>query len=598
MATKKISTTELDFDAIKTNLKRYLQDQDQFSDYDFDGAGLSLLLDVLAYNTHYNALYTNLAVNEAFLDSASKRASVVSKAKELGYVPRSARSATAKVNAVFTLNNISAPNLYELPRGTLFTSSINGKQYNFVTVDSNVAVKSNGKYSFNNIEIKEGKNLTIRYSVSSISRFIIPNANADISTLRVRVQDTAQASTYSTFVSSTSILDVDGTTPVYFIKEIDNQLYEVEFGNGVIGKALESGNVVVLDYIVTEGSKANGCSSFTYNGAQVADSSVVTSLVQAAIGGQEPEDIDSIKWNAPRAYASQNRCVTLDDYRYLILQNFSNADSVNVWGGESNYPPSYGDVFISIKPTEGTTLSDSEKSYLLNDVIGPRKIVTIHPKLVDPSYINMEMDVTVYYNPNATARTANDIITIVKDTILNYDNDNLNTFGAVFKQSALSRLIDYSEDSIASNIITFKLHRFLPVNYNQVSQYVINLANPIYNSGVPEESIVTTGFYVLGQSKICYIDDLPAENSNTGTLRMFYYEINGVKTVVKNIGTVDYSAGVINLNDIVITDIVGENLDFIIKTQSQDVASVRNQIVNIDPTMLTVNVIVDKPADQ
>lgn len=595
---KKIKTTELDFDSIKNSLKEYLRGQQQFSDFDFDGSGLSVLLDVLAYNTHYNALYTNLAINEAFLDSASKRSSVVSKAKEIGYVPRSARSATAKVNVTFTLNNPTAPNVYELPRGTRFSTSINGTTYRFVTADSIIATKSNNRYVFSNVELKEGVNLYNRYTVQPGVKFYIPNQNADLSTLRVRVQEHSQSSVYTTYNPATSLLSVDGDTLVYFVKELADQQYEIEFGNGVVGKALEIGNVVTLDYIVCSGSNANSCKTFSYEGNPIADSTVSVVTVQAAVGGDEPEDIETIKWNAPRAYAAQNRCVTLDDYRHMILQNYPNAQSVNVWGGESNYPPSYGDVFISILPTEGETLSESEKSYLLNDVLGPRRVVTVHPKFVDPSYINLELAVTFYYNPRQTSRSAEDLVSIVKEAVLLYDASTLNKFGAVYKQSALSRAIDLSEQSIVSSVITFKMHREMPVTYNRAVKYTINLGNPIFNAGSPDEAVISTGFFVLGQSETVYIDDVPAENSPIGTLRLFYYNASGRKEFVRNVGTVDYQAGLLQIDDILITNIVGNQLKFVFKGESQDVASVRNQIVSIAPSMMTVTPVIDKSADE
>jgi hypothetical protein len=602
MAVKHIPTTELGFEEIKQSLKQHfmdLQNQGQFTDYDFDGSGLTLLLDVLAYNTHYNALYTNLAINEAFLDSASKRGSVVSKAKELGYTPRSARSALATITMDFVLPSIptSVANTLEIPRGTVFTSTKDGVQYTFVTAESVDTVRTGNLYRFTNLALREGINLVNRIVAGPGIQFFIPNPNADISTLRVTVQDTAQSSTFQTYNPSTSLLTIDSTSPVYFIKEIDGGLYEIEFGDGVLGKSLEVGNVVTLDYIVCSGADANGCSTFTYAGPQFANTTTSITTTKIASSGDASESIEMIKWNAPRAFASQNRCVTLDDYKYIILSNYPNAVSVNVWGGEQNVPPSYGDVYISVRPVEGETLSDSEKDYLLNDIIGPRKLVTMHPKFVDPAYIDLIMNVSFYYDPLQTTRSATELSAIVRDTILAYDQDVLNRFSSIYKQSVLSRLIDTSEAGIVSNTITFKARRQLDVVFNRAQQYTINLGNPIYNSGVAEESITTTGFRVIDTQQVCYLEDVPT-GTTSGDLKLFYYDLTGKKVILKTAGTVDYSRGIVSLDDIIITDVLNSQLMFDFKLQSQDVVSARNQIVNINSSTLSITPIIDKPADQ
>ena len=593
MATnRKINTTELDFDSIKENFKEYLRGQDQFSDYDFEGSGLSVLLDVLAYNTHYNALYQNLAINEAFLDSASKRASVVSKAKELGYTPQSAKSSTAVVNVTFINNQLDAPAFVEIPRFTVFSTQLNSKTYKFYTVDSYLAYRQDNQYIFRNIILKEGTVLQQRRIIDRENSVVLPNPNVDLATLRVTVQETAQSSQFEVFVRSDKLIELDFDSKVYFVKEIDNGLYELEFGNGVLGKSLEPGNIVTVTYIVGSQDEPNGARTFTYGGSLASNTQSFVTTIDVAFGGTGPESVDDIKWNAPRAYASQNRCVTLDDYKTIVLSQYPNAQSINVWGGEQNNPPSYGDVFISIKPESSEALSEIEKDLILNDIIGSRRVVTLHPKLVDPEYLYVVHETSFYYDSNLTNKLPSELKSIVAQTIEKYNDDNLNRFDGILKFSTLSGLVDASDPSIKSNITTLKVHREIIPNYNQLTQYVIDIGNPIYNAGGAEESIISMGINVLNVPRVAYIDDVSSLDKDRGTLRLFYYEGNN-KIVIKNIGYVIYSKGLIVIDDLIITGISDVVFKLIIKPQSNDVVSARNQIVAIKPELSTITPIVE-----
>ena len=356
MANKNITTAELDFDAIKSNIKTFLQGQDAFQDYDFEGAGLSVLMDILAYNTHYNALYTNLAVNESFIDSASKRSSVVSRAKEIGYVPHSATGATATVNIVVS-GTTSSPATLTLPAYSSFSTTIDGKSYTFYTTEAIVTSLASAKYTFTGVNIKEGNPLTFKYTVADGVQYIIPNTDVDLSTLKVRVQDNATSSVFNTFINQEEIINLDSTSQVYFVKEIEGQLYELEFGNDTIGKALANGNVVNLTYMTTNRTAANGAKVFTYTGSTLLGGTVAVTTTTPAVGGADIETIESIRYNAPRAYSSQNRAVTVEDYKSLIFRLYPEADTVNAWGGEDNVPASYGRVYLSIKPTSTTVLT-------------------------------------------------------------------------------------------------------------------------------------------------------------------------------------------------------------------------------------------------
>lgn len=593
---KRIQTSELDFDAIKTNLKAYLQGQDQFADYDFEGSGMSVLLDVLALNTHYNALYTNLAVNESFLDSSSKRASAVSKAKELGYVTKSARAATAQVTVTFINDTPPESGIEEIPKNTAFYARYGDKQFSFYTTSSTIGSYDGNQCILEGVTIKEGTPLVFQYLYTAGTRIVIPNPNVDTSSIRIVVQENAQTSSYTNFNEATSIIGAGPTTPVYFLKELEDELYEVEFGNGVIGQALAEGNIITIEYNVCSGSTPNGVYTFTYGGTLSSGATAYVVTTEAAVGGAEIESVDSIKWNAPRMYASQNRCVTLEDYKTVISSLYPQANSINVWGGETANPPSYGDVFISIQPTANDYLTQAEKDYLLNDILGPRKMVTVHPKIVDPIHLHVAMDVSFYYNPQDTARTAADLSSLVRAAVLNYNTTNLNRFGSILRHSALTRTVDAAEPSIQNSIITLKIRRDVTVTFNQMTQYTVDLGNPIYNSGVPEESILSNGLNVLNIPWVVYLDDLPTEGTDYGVVRMFYYAA-GKKTVIKNVGTVQYSTGLIQLTDLIITGLVDSDFIFTIKPQSNDIASVRNQVVSIREDLLTITPNIDKAAD-
>lgn len=595
---KRINVTDLDFDQIKANLKNFLKGQSEFSDYDFEGSAMSVLLDVLAYNTHYNALYNNLSINEMFLDSASKRNSVISRAKELGYTPRSSVSATAKVNLTIT-SPTAGPSVVTIPAYSQFNTVINGTQYSFYTKESLSAVGASTSYTLNDVVLTEGTPLTYRYEVNSGTRYIIPNTNVDLSTLRVRVQENASSSTYFAYTLSTSIVDADSTTKVFWVKEIDDGLYEVTFGDGILGKSVVSGNIVHFDYFTSNQDAANGARLFSYAGSPpYTGASVSVTTTSVAAGGATPEDLDSIKFNAPRSYAAQNRAVTPDDYRALIYANFSDAASVAVWGGEDNDPPIYGKTFISVKPKTALKLTVQQKSEIINTILAQRNIVSITPEIIDADFINVALTTTVYYNERDTVRTSNDIANIVRDTILNYNDTDLQKFEGVFRYSKLSRLIDAAEPSIVSNITTVLIRRKVAPRYNVSAEYTINVINPIYTEGVPEGAVSSTGFYIQGSDKIHYIED-----DGFGNIALFYHgaaDANSAGSTTTHIvvnpkiGTVDYAKGVINIKNLNITGLADIDFEITIKPESNDVVSAFTQIAQIATDHLVVTAIADK----
>lgn len=592
-ANKKINIAELDFDAIKANLKEFLKGQSEFQDYDFEGSGLSVLLDVLAYNTHYNALYDNLAVNELFLDSAVKRNSVVSLAKTLGYTPRSAKCATATVNVQITSVN-QGPSVAIIPAFSPFTTTIDGKNYTFYNRAPLSATGPATVYQINNATITQGEYLTYRFTVSDNGRYIIPNANVDLETLRVRVQENAQSSDFQTYTQSTSLVEADSESRVYWVKEIDDGLYELVFGNGIIGTSLVSGNVINIDYFVSGLDAPNGARVFQYAGNPAIDGAVTSVyVVTPASGGAEPEDVQSIKFNAPRMYAAQNRAVTTDDYKTIIYNNFAEAKSVAVWGGEDNNPPTYGKTYVCVKPKSATKLTNQQKSDIVNTILASKNVVSVTPEVLDPEYLNIALNVTIYYNPRNTIRTASEIENLVRDTIFNYDDSDLQRFDGVYRHSKLSRLIDATEPSILNNNTTVLIRRKIAARYNVSAQYLLNIVNPIYTTGLPEDVIYTTGFFIAGSDTVHYLDD-----DGVGNMRLYYIGASAEKIIVDpTIGTVDYANGIINIKNLHITAMADIDFEVSIKPMSYDVVSAYTQIAEIARDHLTIRAIPDETAN-
>lgn len=606
---KRIKVSELDFDAIKQNLKTYLQGQDQFSDYDFEGSGLSVLLDILAYNTHYNAIYTNLAFNEMFLDSASKRSSVVSIAKTLGYLPRSATCSRATVNARIS-SPTSSPDVATMPALQPFTCTVDNKSFTFYNLEDVTIARSGGSYVFNNLEIVQGTPLTYKYTYVPGTKFKVPNANVDLSTLTVTMQETSTSDIYYNYVNASDLTDVTSISRVYFIKEIDDGLYELEFGDGVLGMALETGNVITLSYFVSSLEEPNGAKTFTYSGANILGSPLSVTTVGAATGGAVAEDMTSIKFNAPRMYSAQNRAVTPDDYKAIVYNKFPEAQSVQVWGGEDGIATGisvgysnattagiktsqYGKVFICVKPIDAVKLTNQQKETITTEILQQRNIITVFPEIVDPEYFNIELDVSVYYNPKSTPKSALQIENLVKEAILNYNDTELERFDSILRYSKLLKIIDSADPAIANNITKLQIHHPHSPVYNVSTQYILKMINPISKEGTADNpSFYTTGFYVPSSTRVHYLDD-----DANGNIRLYYLDDAFNKVIVNpTIGQTNYELGEIVVRNLTITALEGSVYDWVIRPESYDVVSALNQIVQIDPSYLTVTAIADETA--
>jgi hypothetical protein len=587
MANNKINVSDLDFDLIKSNLKEFLKSQDQFTDYDFEGSGLSVLLDVLAYNTHYNAMYTNLAINEMFLDSASKRDSVVSIANNYGYLPVSRTAARANISMTVPVGSNTSGTL-SLPKFSPFTSTVSGVEYSFYTTAEILGLRNeaNSTYVFSSIDLYEGKPVVERFNLLENTKIILQNQNIDVSTIKVSVQNPTSLNTTS-YKYSEKALTLTPTSEVYFIREIEGQYYHIYFGKDNLGKEPLLGSVVTIEYIVTNGAAANGIKLFTYGGQSFGNPPTITVNAIGA-GGREAESIDEIKYNVSHKYKVQDRAVTAADYADIIKTNYADIDAINCWGGDTMDPPIYGKVYICIKPQSSLFLTLSEKNSIIEDIIKPKAMLGIFPTMVDPIYNTIQLETTVYYNPNLTNKSASQIEQAVRQSIIDYNDMYLQKFDGVLRYSRLIRAIDDSDPAIINNISTITLRRIVDVVFNLSTSYTVQLNNPIYKSGVPEQAVMTTGFYINNGQTVYYIDD-----DGVGNLRLFYYnQLDYTKVFVNStIGTVNYITGELKVTSLFVSGLTGSDFEFIIKTQSNDIISKHNQIVNIDPTYLTINVV-------
>ena len=585
----RIQVSELDYNQIRENLKTFLRGQDKFSDYDFEGSALSTLIDVLAYNTHYNALYTNLAVNEMFLDSASKRNSVVSIANNFGYLPKSAVTSQARINVTLTQANAVNNTMY-IPKLSSFQASVDNVQYSFYTLSDYVADRVGNTYTFSNVDIYEGVPQTSLFVCTEAEqRFTLPNQNIDIDTITITVQQTGEKPDYIKYTRATDVLHVGLDSKIFFLKELEDGYIQVYFGSGGIGVPIQTGNIVTVQYMVTSKDLANGASTFIYTGPGLGG--VVTcSTVNPSYGGKAEETIDQIKYNVSQAFFDQNRAVTPGDYTALIKRYYTNLDSISVWGGEDNDPPQYGKVYISIKPSTGPYLTPTEKAYIVEKILKPNNVVSVTPEILDPTYMELEINTTVYYNKNKTTRSIDDIKNSVISAITKYRDDNLKKFDGIFRMSRFSAAIDNCDQAIVSNITTHRVFCEMTPKYNISADYKLNIVNPIYNERVPEEAFKSSGFYLDNTSTVYYMDD-----DGLGKIRVYSVVEGTGQKIIKNssIGTIDYNSGLISIKGLKITNLVDPNFYFIIKTQSFDVASVRSQIVDIPNSRITVNVIQD-----
>ena len=618
-----LNFTGLDFDQIKTTLKDYLKSNSDFTDYDFEGSNLSSILNVLAYNTYITSYNANMVSNEVFIDSATLRENVVSLARNIGYLPRSKKASRAQVSFFCDISSVSpTPPTVVLKKGAVVGTSkqFGGQSFVFgITEDKSVSVVD-GVASFNDVEVFEGQVIEQTFEFSSrnpFNKFILSNAGIDLETLKVSVKPSPNSSVSLVYARQDDLFDaksgstITGDSPIYFIQEIADEQYELIFGDGIFGKALQDGNQIVVSYIKTAGGPANGISNFSFSGKLTYtrnDSTVnVTSGISlvtsngSTSGGQEIESTESVKKYAPQIYATQNRALTANDYEILIPNKiYPETESISVYGGEELIPPQYGKVFISIKPRTGDFVSNAIKENIKRD-LKKYSVAGIVPVILDLKYLFIETDSKVYYNVNLAKNVAN-VSSLARANVNKYgESAELNRYGARFKYSKFLKIIDQSHESISSNITTIQIRRDLRIAENQFAEYAIDFGNEFHISSMQGYNIRSSAFKVLDIVDDVYLFDIPDSDKKRGRISLFSLpgdRSSPAVVVRRNIGVIDYKKGRITLNPINIVSGKPKDsvqiLEISATPESNDVIGLQDLYLQLDRS--NVDMIVDEIA--
>ena len=608
-----VNFTDLDFDQIKASLQDYLRENSNFTDYDFEGSNLSSIVDVLAYNTYINSYNANMISNEVFIDSATLRENVVALARNIGYTPRS-RTASKAIISFFvdTTNFGTKPVTLTLKKGVVTTSSavLGSTSYAFCIPNDITVPVVDGIATFNNVTIYEGTFLTSNFTVSSLTpappaRYILENANIDTSSLEVTVRDTQSSTSAKKFIFSDTLIEVTSSSRVYFLQEVEDQRYEVIFGDGVFGEALKSQNYIEVSYITSNGEAANGISSFTYNGRIVDNNNnlvskgiSIISTVNESVGGKEIESVDSIKRYAPKIYSTFNRAVTAADYEALIPKIYPETQSISAFGGEELNPPQYGKVFLTIKPFYGPYVPESIKNNL-NTMLRKYSVAGIVTEIQDLKYLYIEAHINAYFNPNLTP-SADSVKTVVLNNVNSYaDSAEMNKYGARFKYSKFQAVVDNSNAAVTSNITKIEIRRDLMPSLNQNVEYELCFGNAFYIKSSQGYNIRSSGFNVYGINDTVYLSDIPNEDQSTGNLFLFSLESRNNPTIVAdNIGTIDYQRAEILIKPINITGTSKkvQNISIIEISacpKSNDIIGLQDLYLQLDVSNTTVDMIPD-----
>ena len=612
-----VNFTNLDFDQIKTTLKNYLKANSNFTDYDFEGSNLSTILDVLAYNTYITSYNANMVANEVFIDSATLRENVVSLARNIGYVPKSRKAATSTVSFFVDTSSITPPPVsLTLHKGPIASTSgsFGNQSFVFSILEDITVPVFNNIASFDEIKIYEGVLLTSNFTYNPRNpnqRYILPNSGIDTDLISAIVRPNETSTISVKYNLQNSLFNVNSESEVYYIQEIEDERYELIFGDGVFGKALEDGNYIQVSYIVSNGDSGNGIGQFTFSGRLSYTRNSITYNITSGIsllttglissGGESIEPVESIRKFAPRIYASQNRALTSNDYETLIpAKIYPETESISVFGGEELIPPQYGKVFISIKPRTGDFLPNLIKENIKLK-LKQYAVAGIVPEILDLKYLYLEVISNVYYNSNL-APSASDISSIVQSNALKYaESTELNKYGARFKYSKFLKIIDNSHDAVTSNITRIQMRRDLRVVLNSFAEYSIGFGNQFHINSMNGYNIKSTAFRVSGISEEVYISDIPDTNRSTGSIFMFTIpNISSVNpTIIKRgIGRIDYIKGIITLNPINITSAKikdGQSTIQISTTpQSNDVIGLQDLYLQLDINNSIFEMVIDE----
>ena len=594
MASNKLTITDLEFDDIKSNLKTYLSAQSQFQDYDFAGSGMDVLLDVLAYNTHYMGYYANMAVNEMFIDSASLRESVVSHAKHLNVIPNSVTAAVATLNMTFTPTG--SPTSLTIAKNTKFTSSISGVNYSFATTTTRSIIPINNVYSITDLKIKEGTILNKKYTANlsdTTQRFLIPNTNVDTSTVSIQVQNSASDTGVATWADGNSldVTTITSTQKVFFLQEVEGGTYEILFGDGAVGKQLADGNIIFIEYMVTGGDVANKASTFTAVGTVAGLSSANYTLTTANVanGGSPIESVTSLKNNAPKLYQAQKRATTKEDYKSILLGERNDIESVTIYGGEDASPPVYGKVYIAVKPTGDSSYSAATKDAIKSSILKKTNVVTVTPELVDPIYYYLLIDTTINYDPVTLLTNEDTLKTLISASISSYFTSDLQKFDNKFRYSKLAGVIDDTNSSVRNSKTSIKYQmQIAPTTLAVAATYTME-----FNTTLSKGTLTSTAFTASDGFTYTLIDDslgsvkLVRSTYSNGTVTIdvpttYMTLVSGSE----NLGTIDYTTGKVILNSFT-PHSISDGKSYIKMTvtpgiNNQDVTPLREQIITTD----------------
>lgn len=584
--TKRLNVADMDFDQIKSNLIQYLSEDDILKDTNFEGSASNTLLDALVYITHFNAVNANMALNETFLDSAQLRQSVVSHAKLLGYTPRSSYAPVAYVDVLMNnptnITNVDGDFIpMTMNRGTSFNTLIDGKTFKFVNeFTQTITRNSDGDYKFENIKLIQGQFKTTRYifDEDASEKYVIPYENIVTSTMTVRIQQSATLNEVEDFILSTDITNVGPTTATYFLQEGQDGLYEIYFGDGVIGKKPENGNIIIVEYAVTDGPDANGATKFSLADNIQGNSDATVTTVTKASGGSEREDIDSIKFNAPLGYVSQNRAVTPDDYKSIIQSNYPNIDAISVWGGEDNDPPDYGKVYISIKPRDAEVLTATDKELIIGQYLKPKNVVSITPTIVDPAYTYIFLEIFFKYNPNLTNLSRDALAINVREAIRSYNANELKRFDGVFRHSNVLAAVDESDPSIINSTVRVKMKKRFTPTLNTERRYDLQFSSAFYTTSSNEQIMNTTEFTYLDRQ--CTLRDALGTDG-VRLVQVVTGTGSSQRILNANIGYLDEENGLVVLTGFNPSAIVGDYIEITLSPESNDLAPRRNELLNI-----------------
>jgi len=596
MASNKLTITDLEFDDIKSNLKSYLSAQSQFADYDFAGSGMDVLLDVLAYNTHYMGYYANMAVNEMFIDSASLRESVVSHAKHLNVIPASVTASTAYLDMTFTPSG--SPLSLSIAKNTKFTTSISGRSYTFTTTANKTIYPGAGTYSVTNLPIREGTIVNKKYTVNladTTQRFVVPNRNVDISTITVQVQNSSSDTAVTTWTNANAldVTTIASTQKVFWIQEVEEQKYEILFGDGAVGAQLADANIIFIEYLVTSGLASNKASSFTAVGtvAGLSSANYTLTVASAASGGAEIESVASLKTNAPKLYQAQKRATTKEDYKAILLGERSDIESITVYGGEDASPAVYGKVYIAVKPNGNTAFSAATKDAIKTSILKKTNVVTVTPEIVDPIFYYLLIDTTINYDPVTLLTNEDTLKSLISSTITNYFSTSLQKFDNKFRYSKLAGVIDDTNSSIRNSKTSIRYQmQIAPMTLAVAATYTVE-----FNTTLAEGTLTSTAFTASdGYTYTLFDDSLGVVKLIRSTYTSATDSIAVDSPVAymtladgsQNLGTIDYTTGKVVLNNFTpytISD--GKTYIKMIVTpgiNNQDITPLREQIITTD----------------